>query len=80
MARGARASRLTGAYTPPVTRTVLIVGLLLLAVFVPLAAMPLQTVVVEPLVFAVGVVSFVSATAQPVALLALEFFRAPPSR
>lgn len=62
------------------TRTVLIAGLLLLAVFVPLAAMPLQTVVVEPQVFAVGVVSFVSATAQPVALLALELFRAPPSR
>jgi hypothetical protein len=62
-------------------RNVLIVGLVLLAAFLPLAAVPLGTFVLERRVFVVEVVSsYVSAGAPPVALLALNFLRAPPSR
>jgi hypothetical protein len=64
------------------TRTVLIIGLMLLAAFLPLAALPLAfaVLVVASLVFIARLVLFVSCDAQPVALLALTFFRAPPSR
>ena len=64
------------------TRTVLIAGLMLLAAFLPLAALPLvlAVLVVGSLVFIARVALFVSADAQPVALLALTHFRAPPSR
>jgi len=69
-------------YTLLVTRTVLIVGLMLLAAFLPLAVLPLTlaTLVVGWLIFIACVTLYVSADAQPVALLALTLFRAPPSR
>lgn len=63
-------------------RTALVFGLILLAAFLPLAALPLTLalLVVASLVFIACLTLFVSADAQPVALLALTFFRAPPSR
>jgi hypothetical protein len=62
-------------------RNVLIFGLVLLAAFLPLAAVPLGTFVLERRVFVVGeIVAFVGVSAPPVALLALNFLRAPPSR
>ena len=62
-------------------RTALVFGLILLAALLPLAVLPLALAlaVVATLVFLAPVVLFVSADAQPVALLALTFFRAPPS-
>lgn len=64
------------------TRTALIIGMMLLAACLPLAALPLVLAVpvVAWLVFLACVALFVSADAQPVALLALSSFRAPPSR
>ncbi|HYI08800.1 MAG TPA: hypothetical protein VEK57_06990 [Thermoanaerobaculia bacterium] len=64
------------------TRTVLIVGLMLVAAFLPLAALPpaLAVLVIASLIFITRVSLFVSSDAQPAALLALTFFRAPPSR
>lgn len=69
-------------YNSPVTRTVLLIGLMLLAAILPLAALPpaLAVLVVASLVFLARVTLFVSDDAQPVALRALRFFRAPPSR
>ena len=66
----------------PVTRTVLIFGLILLAAVLPLAVLPLAlaVLVVAWLVFIACVALYVSSDAQPVALFALTFFRAPPSR
>ena len=63
-------------------RAAFVFGLILLATFLPLAAFPLTLAVpvVATLVFLAHVALFVSADAQPVALLALTFFRAPPSR
>jgi len=65
-----------------VTRTVLIFGLMLLAAILPLAVLPLAlaVLVVAWLVFFACVALYVSSDAQPAALLALTFFRAPPSR
>ena len=63
------------------TRKVLILGLILLAATLPLAAVPIAIFIVEaPLVIAAGVVPFVETNAQHVAVIALPFFRAPPSR
>lgn len=59
----------------------MIIGVMLLAAVLPLAAPPLAIfVVVESPLVVVDVAPFVSANAQPVALLALTFFRGPPSR
>lgn len=64
------------------SRTALLVGLILLAALVPLAAMPLPAALFTgvALTFLVRVVAFIRADVQPVALLALTHFRAPPSR
>jgi hypothetical protein len=69
-----------GAYTRCVTRTVLILGLIALAAFLPLVMVPLPVVTVAPRVFAIAPPApFVTPHAQPVSLLALALFRAPPS-
>ena len=62
------------------TRTVLIVGLILLAAILPLAALPPAVVFVFSIVFVAVVTLFASANAQPVTFAALPFFRGPPSR
>jgi hypothetical protein len=62
-----------------VTRKVLIVGLILLAAFLPLAAIPVAMFVVDVRVFVVDVAQYVSTNAPSVTLLALIFLRAPPS-
>ena len=62
------------------TRTVLILGLIGLAAFLPLAVMPLPVVSVAPRVFALAPPApLVTPDAQPVSLLALAHFRAPPA-
>jgi|GEM_PF-2756014 len=64
-----------------VTRTVLIIGLMVLAAVLPLAVLPFVIVVVAVAVVVVAdAVPFAGPTTQPVALLALALFRAPPSR
>ena len=61
-------------------RTVLIVGLVLLAALLPLAALPLVIAFVLTSVFNVVVIThYISRSEQPVALLSLTSFRAPPS-
>ena len=62
------------------TRRILIIGLIVLAAFLPLAAPPVAVFVVSSPVFVAGDQPVVSSSAQPVALLALALFRAPPSR
>ena len=64
------------------TRIVLILGLMLLAACLPLAALPLVIVVTVAvaIVVVVDAVPFAGSNAQPVALLSLALFRAPPSR
>jgi hypothetical protein len=63
-----------------VTRNILIVGLVLLAVFLPLAAIPVVLEILGvPFVIA-AVALFVSISAPPVPLLAVTFVRGPPSR
>ena len=62
------------------TRRVLILGLLLLAVCLPLACVPVALFVLDSRVFVVDDVARYSSTSAPsVSLLALVFFRAPPS-
>jgi len=63
-----------------VTRRIVIAGLILLAAFLPLAALPVAVFVLEPRVFVVDVAQFVGTDAPTVTLLALVLFRAPPSR
>lgn len=64
-----------------VMRTALIFGLLLLAACLPLAVLPVVVFVLAVALVAVSAaVPFASSNAQPVALLALSLFRAPPSR
>ena len=67
------------AYNVLVTRTIVIIGLMLLAAFLPLAVVPVAIVVAGSLVFIARVAPVVRVDAQPVALRALTFFRAPPS-
>ena len=66
----------------PVTRTVLIIGLMLLAACLPLAALPfvIFVTVAAAIIIVADAVPFAGSSAQPVALLALSLFRAPPSR
>ena len=68
------------AYTGRVMRTVWIVGLILLAVVLPLAALPVAVSISESRVFVAEVVPFVCDGAQPAALLARPSPRGPPSR
>ena len=64
-----------------VTRNLVIFGMILLAALLPLAAIPVDVEVgVDSLIAILDVVPFAGADAQPVALLALTFFRAPPAR
>jgi hypothetical protein len=63
-----------------VTRTVVIAGLLLLAAFLPLVALPLAVfVVAAPLLIAFATIG-VCVTPRPVLLPAVAGPRAPPSR
>lgn len=63
------------------TRTFVIAGLILLAAFLPLAALPITIVVLlGALLFTAYAENTVSADARAVALVALKPFRAPPSR
>ncbi len=63
-----------------VTRTIVIAGLLLLAVFLPLVALPpVIFVLAAPLLIALAT-TFVSVTPRSVALPTLADPRAPPSR
>ena len=59
-------------------RQILIVGLILLAVVLPLA-LPLATFVLDVPFVVAGQAAIVSPDAQPLALLALAPSRAPPS-
>ena len=63
----------------PVTRKVLIVGLMLIAAFLPLALVPVAVVVLDTRVFVEDVAQFVGTNAPSTTLLALVSFRAPPS-
>jgi hypothetical protein len=60
-------------------RKVLVVGLILLAVFLPLAAMPVAIFVLDVRVFAVDAAHYVSSDAPPVTFLGVTLLRAPPS-
>lgn len=75
-----RLSRAFYARIDVVTRTIVIAGLLLLAAFLPLVALPpVIFVVAAPLLMALATV-FVCVTPRSVALPALVDPRAPPSR
>jgi hypothetical protein len=63
----------------PVTRKILIAGLILIAAFLPLAVLPVAILVLDSRVFVEDVVPFVSTNAPSVTLLSLVSFRAPPS-
>lgn len=64
-----------------VTRTFLMIGLILLAAVLPLAVLPLVvTLVVFAALVATTDESFVDPEAQASALLASVLFRGPPSR
>jgi hypothetical protein len=63
-----------------VTRTFLIAGLLLLATFLPLAALPAAIFVVSVLFVVVALTLAIRADAPPLPLLARVASRAPPSR
>jgi hypothetical protein len=62
-----------------VTGKVLIVGLMLIAAFLPLALIPVVVVVLDTRVFVEDVAQFVSTNAPSATLLGLVSFRAPPS-
>jgi hypothetical protein len=63
------------------SRTALIIGLMLLAALVPLATLPAPIAVVVDITRPVlcDALTVLSADAQPVALLSLTHFRAPPA-
>ncbi len=63
----------------PVTRKILIVGLMLIAAFLPLALLPVAVVVLDTRVFVEDVAEIVNTNAPCATLLALVSFRAPPS-
>jgi hypothetical protein len=63
----------------PVTRKILIAGLILIAAFLPLAVIPVAVVFIDARVFVEDVVLFAGTNAPSAALLALVSFRAPPS-
>jgi hypothetical protein len=63
----------------PVTRKILIAGLILIAAFLPLAVIPVAVVFIDAPVFVEDVVPFAGTNAPSAALLALVSFRAPPS-
>lgn len=56
-----------------------ILGLLLLAVFVPLVVVPVEAFVFAPPAPVARVAPIDRAIAQPLALLAVQLLRAPPS-
>lgn len=60
------------------TRTVVIVAMMLLAAFLPLVCIPLATLVLASLVFREDVPAYTRAPLPAVALRALPFLRAPP--
>ena len=80
VARGC-ATQWPSRYTALVLRTVLILGLVLLVAFLPMAvaAMPETFTVQAPLSVA-AVAALLEAARPTVALLSLRFLRAPPSR
>jgi hypothetical protein len=61
-------------------RTFLVLGLILLAAVMPLVAISVGTIVFEPGLPSARAFESPAAPTPSVALLALAFFRAPPSR
>ena len=61
-------------------KVLIVVGLVLLAALVPLAAPPVTIVVLDAPFMTAAAALFVSVSAPPVPLLAVTFLRGPPSR